>query len=246
MKLMKVILHSDVIERFEKLYPDYTHSGYLTSAKGVEQNYLRYFGLFSDLNEDNLKSFDLPSSDEVKQDYLCFLGAIQDLKIIHLVFSSLTMLAYFCYNLDVPDRCSSENHEKCLEYSESGYSLPEELIKEFIYDPRIDLGYCIQCGLEYPIATGCAQTNIIYGKCHPKNFLPFFDKEGNKVFKGSDHYNQEWNPDEFIPYSPEIMEKNRQSMREQRAFQEKRAKAYEARNEPDKAERARKNKIKVF
>ena len=35
-------------------------------------------------------------------------------------------------------------------------------------------------------------------------------------------------------------------MRKQRAFHEKRAKAYEARNEPEKAKYTRKNKIKVF
>lgn len=53
-------------------------------------------------------------------------------------------------------------------------------------------------------------------------------------------------PDEFIHYSPEIREKNRQSMREQRAFQEKWAKEYEARNKPEKAKRAREKKSKVI
>lgn len=96
----------------------------------------------------------------------------------------------------------------------------------------------IQCGREYPITTGCTQTNIIYGKCLLKNFLPFFDKEEKKVFKGSDHYKHhlEWNPDEFIPYSPERMEENRQLMRENRTIMEETAKIYEEMNKPEKAE----------
>ena len=128
------------------------------------------------------------------------------------------------------------------------FAIPDELIKEFVYDPRIGLGYCIQCGRQYPIATGCTQTKHIYGKCHPKNLIPFLDKEGKKIFKGSDHYkhHSEWNPDEFIPYSPERMEENRQFMRKQRAKMEERAKVYEARNEPEKAKYWRKNKIKEF
>ena len=42
------------------------------------------------------------------------------------------------------------------------------------------------------------------------------------------------------------MEKNRQFMKKQRAKMEERAKGYEARNEPEKAKRARNEKIEEF
>ena len=36
------------------------------------------------------------------------------------------------------------------------------------------------------------------------------------MFKGGRHYKVDWDPDEYIPYSLEKMEKNRQRMRDQR------------------------------
>lgn len=151
------------------------------------------------------------------------------------------------------DLCFSHNYDDSNEEDQPIlityiYPVIEELIKEIIYDPRVGLGYCVQCGLEYPIKTGCTQTTCIYGKCHPKNFLPYVDKEGKKVFKGSIHFKKhnDWDPDEFVPHSPEIMEENRQYMRRRRAYLERRAKEYETHNDSDGAKHTRKRKPKLF
>ncbi len=147
----------------------------------------------------------LDSSDEIRQAYFEFLTKNKDL-IIDLGLSNKDLELTF-------------RHDDVLMPVTFVLPLPEELIQEFIHDPRIGLGFCTQCQLEYPIETGCTQTKRIYGKCHPKNFLPYLDKEGNKVFKGTIHYKSvlEWNPDEFIPHSTEIMKKNREIARKSNA-----------------------------
>lgn len=221
MEYMQAILHSDAIERFKKSYPELVKTGQLDSRS------------------------------KTKQDYLEFLTVIQDLKIIHLCVRKKTMQFTFYYPCDdiYPDNPIYKEHEKYIEVFQSRITpVPEEFIKKIIYDPRIGLGFCIQCQTEFPIETGCTQTKHIYGRCDPKNFIPYVNKEGKKVFKGARHYkhHSEWNPDEFIPYSPEKMEENRQIMRKQRAITERIAKRYENNNEPDKAENVRKTKLKEF
>lgn len=153
----------------------------------------------------------LDSSDEIRQAYFEFLTKNQDL-IIELDLSNKDLELTFRHN-------GSGVVEGVLTSVIFVLPLPEELIQEIIYDPRIGLGFCTQCQLEYPIETGCTQTTCIYGKCHPKNFLPFIDKEGKKVFKGTHHYKKtlEWNPDEYIPHPPEIMKRNREIARKSNA-----------------------------
>ena len=149
----------------------------------------------------------LDPSDEIKQIYIEFLAKNKGLKI-ELGLSNRNLELTFRH-----DGWSVVEGE--LIPVTFVLPLPEGLIKKFIHDPRIGLGFCTQCSLEYPIEIGCTKTDCIYGKCHPKNFLPFLDKEGKKVFKGTDHYKKalEWGPDEYIPHSPEIMEKNREIAR---------------------------------
>jgi len=178
MELMKVILHSDAIERSEKLYyPDLVRKGRLDS------------------------------SDEIRQTYFEYLTKIKDSIIDLQVDNNNLELTFRTQGVGVVKGISTQ-----MIYV---LPLPEELIQEIIYDPRIGFGFCTQCQREFPIATGCTQATNIYGKCNPKNFIPFIDKEGKKVFKGRIHYKDflEWNPDEYIPHSPEKMKKNREFAR---------------------------------
>ncbi len=191
MELMKVILHSDAIERFEKIF----------------------YRLVDERWPHPMKSL----SYESEQFYLDFFTTIQDLDIIHLSIDTDRMEFCFFYPdhnphpHDIYRNSMAQHRHKYARFNSEYFFIPHELIGKIIYDSRIGIGFCIQCGYHYPIEQGCIRESYRLGRCHPKNFIPCLDKDGNKVFKGFEFYkhHSEFNSDEFLPHSPEVIAERR-------------------------------------
>ncbi len=185
MDYMKVTLHSDAIERFEKIFD-----------RLIDE---RWPHPFQDLTNGG------------EEFYRDFLTAIQDLDIIHLSIDTKYMEFSFYYPYDIDKNTLAQYEHKYARFNNKHIYIPHELFDKIIYDSRIGIGFCILCGNEYPIEQGCIQETNRLGRCHPKNFIPCLDKDGNKVFKGFDFYkhHSEFNSDEFLPHSLEVIEERR-------------------------------------
>ncbi len=213
MELMKVTLHSDVIERFEKIFPELLEKGFFHP--------------------------NTMSNSRIKEDYHNLLMFITEL-------DRPITLELNLYSLRFHFECTAEGYYDYGQFTV--YRIPEELINEIIFDARVGLGLCIQCGETYLLKTGCTKDRRIYGKCDPKNFIPFLDKEGNKVFKGKFSYkdSSDFEPHEYIPYSPERMKEHREFAKKENAKLELDAKEEEEKGNPDTAKMYRNHKYKVF
>ncbi len=213
MELMKVTIHSDVIERFERIFPGLLEKGFFHP--------------------------NTMSNSRIKEDYHNLLMFIREL-------DRPITLELNLYGLQFAFECTAEGYYDYGQFTV--YRIPEEFIDEIIFDARVGRGLCIQCGKDYPIETGCTKDRNIYGKCDPKNFIPFLDKEGNKVFKGKFSYKEpsDFEPHEYIPYSPERMKVHREFAQKENAQLELKAKEYEKRGNLDSAQLTRRRKYKEF
>lgn len=191
MEYMKVTLHSDVKERFEKIYPELIESE--------------------------------PAGWYNKQIFLDFLTVIQELDTIQLLVYDRTMDFYFNYHYapytkDEPmyrvKNSLAQQDNKYCRFNGKQFLIPEEFIDKIIYDSRIGLGFCTQCGEEYEIETGCFRhllpNPFPEGRCNPKNFYPYLDKEGKKVFKGWNFYFDNYLIASHIPMDTIDIRKERQ------------------------------------